>query len=192
MGRAMLIFLIGLQLRGGAGEIGRQPNAAGGHEDLIARLGSGFALAAHAGIENRFGGAELGLSWGGGAVKVTNVDGVRFPNHGEPPIVWVGNIILYPLAPITGPGPRKLQPFVTGGVGGMLIRVDLDNVNGQTIYHRFQWSVGGGLRIVQGQESPLKTTTYIELRIERTGVWRQMPFSRFRLLAGTLSLGMKF
>lgn len=171
--------------------MGRQPNATGGHEDLIARLGGGLAFAAHAGIESRFGGAELGLSWGGGAVKVTNIDGVGFPNHGEPPIVWAGTIKVYPLA-ITGPKPHRLQPFVVGGVGGMVIQVDLDNLNGQTVYHRFQWTVGGGLRVVRGLDNPGMTTTYIELRVERLTTWRGAPFRRFRMLAGTVGMGMKF
>ena len=181
---------VGLQIRNGAGEIGRQANATGGHEDLIARLNGGPALAVHAGIESRFGGAELGLSWGGRAVEVVNVDGVRFPNHGEPPLAWVGNIMVYPLAPVLRPG--RFQPFVVAGLGGMLIQVDLDNIKGQTIYHRFQWSVGGGLRIVRGLESPMMMTTYVELRVEQQTTWPGAPFQRFSVRAGSVSLGMKF
>ena len=181
---------IGLRIQGGAGEIGRHPNATGGHEDLIARLGEGLALAVQAGIESRFGGAELRVSWGGRSVEVSNVDGVRFPHHGEPPIVWVGNIMVYPLAPVFRPG--RFQPFVVAGAGGMLIQVDLDNIGGQTIYHRFHWSTGGGLRIVSGLDSPRFTTTYVELRIEQQTTWQDDPFRRFRMVSGTVSLGMRF
>jgi len=181
---------IGFRLQGGAGEIGRHPNATGGHEDLIARLDEGLALAIHAGIESRFGGAELRLSWSGSSVEVINVDGVRFPNHGEPLLSWVGNIMVYPFAPVFRPG--RFQPFFEAGLGGSLIQVDLDNIKGQTIYHRFLWSTAGGLRIVSGLDSPFFTTTYLELRVEQQTTWRRAPFDRFRIIAGSVSLGMKF
>jgi opacity protein-like surface antigen len=181
---------LGLQVRGGAGEIGRQPNATGGHEDLIARLDGGLALAAHAGFESRLGGVELRLSWGGSAVEVVNVYGARFPNHGEPPIVWSGNILVYPFAVVARPG--RLQPFLVAGGGGMLIQVDLDNIKGQTLYNRFQWTVGAGLRIVNGLESPMMTTTYVELRIEQQTTWQDAPFQRFRTGSVTVALGMRF
>ncbi len=183
---------IGVQIRGGAGEIGRQPNATGGHEELIARLGGGPALAAHFGFQSRLGGVEFRLSWGGSAVEVVNRNGARFPNHGEPPITWAGNIMVYPFAPFTGPRPRRYQPFVVAGAGGMLIEVDLDNINGQTLYNRFQWTVGGGLRIVSGLESPLMTMTYVELRVERLRTWQDAPFDRFTMVSGTAAVGMRF
>lgn len=181
---------IGLQVRGGPGEIGRHPNATGGHEDLIARLAPGLGIVIHAGMESRFGGAELRVSGAGRAVEVINVDGVRFPNHGKPPIVWSGNIMVYPLAVVARPG--TLQPFLVAGGGGMLIQVDLDNIKGQTPYHRFHWSLGGGLRIVRGLQSPMMTTTYVEFRMEQQAIWQHAPFKRFRVLAGSVGLGMHF
>jgi hypothetical protein len=180
----------GLRLQAGAGEIGRHPNATGGHEDLIARLDEGLGLTIHTGYESRFGGAELRVSWSGRSVEVINVDGVRFPHHGEPPLAWVGNIMVYPFSPLFRPG--RVQPFVGAGLGGTLIQVDLDNIKGQTVYHRFLWSAGGGIRIVNGLDSPFFTTTYLELRIERQSAWKGEPFNGFRVWAGSVSLGMKF
>jgi len=181
---------IGFQIRGNAGEIGRQPNATGGHEDLIARLDGGLALSAHFGLESRFGGGELLVGWAGSAIEVTNVDGVRFPDHGEPPLVWSGTIMVYPLALVVRPG--RFQPLFVAGLGGMLISVDLDNIRGQTVYHRFQRSVGGGIRIVNPSSSPMMTTTHVEFRIEQLTTWGKSPLHRFSFLAVTVGLGMSF
>jgi hypothetical protein len=74
----------------------------------------------------------------------------------------------------------------------MLIQVDLDNIKGQTLYNRFQWTVGAGLRIVNRLESPMMTTTYVELRIEQQTTWQDAPFQRFRTGSVTVALGMRF
>ncbi len=177
---------------GNSGEIGRQPNATGGHEDLIARLGPGISLMIQAGREFRFGGAELRIGWSGRAVEVRNEEGVRFPNHGEPPLGWTGSIMVYPLAPLQGRDESWFQPFVSIGGGGFMVRVDLDNIGGQTVYHSFQWTVAGGIRIVSGlPEFPFGSVTFVELRVDRQQAWANPPLGRFRIIGASVLLGAR-
>jgi len=176
----------------GAGEIGRQPNATGGHEELIARLDGGIGWGFHAGFESRFGGLELRGVGTERPVEVNNESGVRFPNHGRRPFGWTGNLLLYPLAPLQRRSGR-VRPFLTAGLGGVLLSVDLDNVKDQTLFHLFHWSLGGGLRIATSPEDvPSWTPTFLELRIARLRVWPNRPIEGFRLIAATIGLGMRY
>ncbi|HLB55204.1 MAG TPA: hypothetical protein VJK71_08850 [Gemmatimonadales bacterium] len=175
----------------GAGEIGRYPNATGGHEDLVARLDAGIGLGFQAGLESRFGGLELRGLGTSSAVQVENEYGVRFPHHGGRPFAWTGNLLLYPLAPLQRPG-GALRPFLTAGLGGLLMSVDLDNVNDQTLYHSFHWSLGGGVRIATSPEDvPSWTPTFLELRVVRMRVWPNGPLEGFGIVAATIGLGMR-
>ena len=102
------------------------------------------------------------------------------------------SIPLYPLAPLLGRVERKFQPFVTGGAGGFLIQVDLDNIEGQTLYHSFQWSIGGGMRIVSGlPQTPYRTITFVELRVDRQQAWANRPLDGFRVIGVSVVFGMR-
>lgn len=175
------------------GEVGRGRNATGGHEELIARWSSGFALALQGAIETRLGGFELTGVMASSAVQVRNEFGVEFPNHGKRPFAWSANGLVYPLAPLLGRRSRLPRPFVTGGLGGIFLSVDLDNVKNQTLYHSFHWSIGGGVRIATSpDEVPSWTPTFIELRVTRLRAWPNGPLSRFDAVTATAGLGMRF
>lgn len=175
------------------GEVGRDRNKTGGHEQLIARWSSGVALGLYAGIETRFGGFELSVIQTTSAVQVKNEFGVAFPNHGKPPFVWTGNAVLYPLALVQRQGSRLLRPFVTAGLGGVFLSVDLDNIKNQTLYHSFAWSVGGGVRIATSPDDiRFGTPSFVELRVVRFRVWPNGPLRRFEVIAATAGVGMRF
>ncbi len=174
-----------------AGVIGRQPNATGGHEMLLARLGWGFGLGFHAGYESRLGGVELRALALHTPVEVSNEDGIEFPHHGSRPVSWTAGVLGYPLAPVLGRR-SAIRPFVTAGVGGVILTVDLDNIKGQTLYHSFQWSLGGGVRIgLNPEDIPTWTPAFVELRFDRTHVWANGPLNHFVLYALSAGLGMR-
>jgi len=168
------------------GEIGRAANATGGGEQLIAYLGDAFALGIRAGLESDVLGVELVLLLGANRVEVENEFGVRFPNHGEPPVLWTGSVLFYPLFPLrhTALG-RRLRPFVVAGLGGAFVSVDLDNIEGQTLYHSWQESVGGGIRFFSDH-------SFVELRLTRQRVHRNGPLHGFDAHAATVALGIRF
>jgi len=176
-----------------ADRLGRDRNAAGGQEELIARWSSGVALAVGGGLETRFGGLQLTGIMATSAVQVRNEFGVAFPNHGKPPVAWGADALVYPLAPLQGRRGRSVRPFVTAGLGGIFLSVDLDNIKNQTLYHSFHWSLGGGVRIaLSPDEIPYWTPTFLELRVTRFRVWANGPLSRFDAVTATAGLGMRF
>jgi hypothetical protein len=175
------------------GEIGRDRNATGGHEQLIAGWGGGAAVGGHVGLESRLGGLELRGIQAISAVQVRNEFGVAFPNHGKRPFAWSAGLFLSPLAPIEARRSRLPRPFLTAGLGGHFISVDLDNQKNQTLYHSFHWVLGGGIRIPTAPEDvPSWTPTFLELRVERYRVWRNGPLRRFGVWAATAGLGMRY
>ncbi|HEV8612216.1 MAG TPA: hypothetical protein VGQ73_01825 [Gemmatimonadales bacterium] len=175
------------------GEVGRDRNQTGGREQLIARWSDGMALGLSAARETWLGGFELSGIQATSAVQVKNEFGVAFPNHGKRPFAWSANALLYPLGPLQGRRSRLLRPFLTAGLGGVLLSVDLDNSRDQTPYHSFHWSVGGGIRIATSpDEIPWWTRTFVELRVSRFQVWPNGPLRRFRAMAATAGLGMQF
>lgn len=175
------------------GEIGRDQNASGGHERLIARWGDGAGLGGQVSLETRFGGLELRGLQATSAVQVRNEFGVAFPDHGKCPFAWSGSLFVYPFAPIEARRNRLPRPFLTAGLGGHLISVDLDNVENQTLYHSFHWVLGGGIRIATAPEDvPSWTPTFLELRVERYRVWRNGPLHRFAAWAATVGFGMRY
>ncbi|MGQ0701878.1 MAG: hypothetical protein ACT4PM_01945 [Gemmatimonadales bacterium] len=183
---------VGLGIIGRSGEIGRDRNATGGQEELVASLGTGIGIGARTGYESRFGGLELRGTFFSSAVQVVNEDEVRFPNHGKRPFAWTGSALVYPVSPLQR-RPGAVRPFLAVGVGGIFLSVDLDNIEDQTLYHSFLWSLSGGLRIATDPEDvPSVTPTHVELRVERTRVWGNHPLGSFQFWVVTAGLGMKW
>lgn len=173
-------------------EIGRDTNATGG-EQLVAHLGDAVVLGLRGAVESDVLGLELVLLLGAKRVEVENELGVRFPNHGQPPVLWTGSLLLYPLFALrnTALG-RRVRPFVVVGVGGAIVSVDLDNIKGQTLYHSWQGSVGGGIRFFSGRDrGPYEHDPFVELRLVRHRVRQNGPLYGFDILAATVGLGMR-
>ena len=164
----------------GPGEIGR--------EELIARVGAGIGMGFQAGIESRIGGIELRTLGFSSAVEVEDQGGAEFPNHGRRPFVWTAGVTAYPLAPVFRAG---TGPFVAGGLGGILLSADLDNVEGQTWYHSFLWSLGGGARVAMGPEEPSWAPAFLELRVERMRVWSNGPLRSFTVWVGAVGIALR-
>lgn len=181
---------VGLGLSAGVllapGEIGRATNATGAHEALIGRLGDALALGGHLGIDSRHVGAELRLVLGTRRIEVKNEAGTGFPNHGEHPLLWSGNLLVYPLGLLQGSGSRLPRPLLAAGLGGAVLSADLDNVKGQTLFHSFLWSLGGGVRLGIGRDGVL------EARLARHRVWRNGALRSFEATAVTLGLGVRY
>jgi hypothetical protein len=129
---------------------------------------------------------------GGRRVEVENEYGVAFTYHGEHPTLWTVRLHLYPLFPLRKSAAGRVQPLVLLGIGGLPVSVDLDNINDQTLYHSWQWSVGGGLRILLNPAAAFDTTvSFVELRLVRHRVWENGPLHGFDAVAATLGLGVR-
>lgn len=175
------------------GEIGRGENAAGGHEQLIARWGGGAAVGGLVGLEARLGGLEFRGLQATRAVQVENWFGVAFPNHGRRPFAWSASLLVYPLTPVESRRSRLPRLFLTAGLGGHVISVDLDNVKGQSLYHSFHSVLGGGIRIATAREDvPSWKSTFLELRVERYRLWKNGLLHRFGVWAATVGFGMRY
>lgn len=129
-------------------QVGRGVNATGG-EQLIARLDHGGALGLRAGVHSELIGLEANFLTTGNAVVVKNEFGVLFPHHAETPLLYSGEALLYPLRRAIREG--RVRPYVTSGIGGMLISADLDNINDQEPHHRLMWNAGGGVKLFAGE-----------------------------------------
>lgn len=168
--------------------IGRDTNATGG-EQLIAYLGDGLAIGFWLGIENDWLGLQLDLGVRADHIQVENEFGTRFPNHGDPPSVYSASLIVYPLAPL-GRDVRAgvVRPFATASVGGVLVSVDLDNINDQTAYHLWQHGLGGGVRVfVSDHEDGFIEVAFREVRVRGHG-----PLAGFGVRSVAVGVGMRF
>jgi hypothetical protein len=173
------------------GEIGRDVNQTGG-EDLIAFLGDGVLAAVQAGRETRHVGVEFSLGLLAYRINVENEFGARFPHHGKSPWLYSFSLRGFPLALAPGLDRRApVQPWVGLGGGGMIMSVDLDNVDGQTLYHSWQWSLGGGIRLPVSRGSRKEEQTVVELRVVRYRVGANGPLRGFDALGATLGLGLR-
>ncbi|MGH7560429.1 MAG: hypothetical protein ACRENB_05355 [Gemmatimonadales bacterium] len=182
-------ILVSLGAAFAPGEIGRGVNATGG-ETLIASLGDALISTLHAGVESRHAGLELSVGVLGRAVRVDNELGTPFPHHGRRPATWTAALRLFPLSVLTQ---RALpaEPWVALGGGGMVLSADLDNVNDQTLYHRWQWSLGAGVRVPLS-ERRWDPETVLDLRVTRMRVGARAPFQAFDVVAAMVGLGLRF
>ncbi|MEK6324278.1 MAG: hypothetical protein AABN33_21780 [Acidobacteriota bacterium] len=166
-------------------EIARGVNATGG-EQLIAKLNHGAALGLRVGVHSDLLGLEASFLSAGIAVRVNNEFGVRFPNHGERPLICSGDALLYPFRRAIREG--KLRPYLTSGIGGMLMSADLDNINDQELHHRLAWNAGGGVKIFVGEERDL----YLDLRFTNHRLLGSREIGPIDLRSLTVGVGYRF
>jgi hypothetical protein len=175
----------------GPGLIARGVNAVGGGEPIVARWLDGVGLGLGLGLEAGWGGGELRILAPARELEVRNAAGDRFPHHASRPLVWSIGVLVHPI-PRLGPGlGRRLRPFVAAGAGGMLVTADLDNRNGPSLYHPWQWTLGGGLRLEVGLDDPRAGISLIEVRVLKVHLSAAGPFVRANVTAVALGLGLR-
>lgn len=150
-------------------EIARGVNATGG-EQLIARLSHGGALGVRGGIHSDLLGLEANFLTTSNRAVVKNEFGVAFPNHSERPLIYSGDALLYPFRRAIREG--KIRPYITSGVGGMLLSADLDNVRDKEAHGSVIWNAGGGVKVFVG---------------EGTGLYFDFRFTNHRLLSSSVT-----
>jgi hypothetical protein len=133
-------------------DIAHGVNATGG-EQLIARLNSSGALGVRGGVHSDLLGLEANFLTTSSPAVVKNEFGVAFPNHAERPSIYSGDALLYPFRRAIREG--KVRPYVTSGIGGMLLSADLDNISDQETHGRLIWNAGGGVKVFVGEGSGL-------------------------------------
>jgi hypothetical protein len=174
------------------GEIGRHPNATGGHEDLLARLPDAGGLTLAFGVESDLLGFESRFVFGAAHVQVKNEFGVAFPNHGEPPLFSEIGVFAFPFFPLrNSPLGRRIQPLVGAGTGALFASIDLDNIDGQSLHRARQRTMTAGLRILD-RGSVTGDTPFIELRWTRHRVSRRSPLHAFTATSLTLGMGVAY
>jgi hypothetical protein len=138
-------------------DIARGVNATGG-EQLIARLSHGGALGVRGGVHSDLLGLEANFVTTGNRAVVISEFGVAFPNHAERPLIYSGDALLYPFRRAIKGG--KVRPYLTSGVGGLLLSADLDNIRDKEMHGSLIWNAGGGVKVFVGEGSGV----YFDLR----------------------------
>ena len=185
------IGVVGAALVLGPGVIARGRNAATAGEVLEARWRDGIGLALGFGLEAGWGGGELRILVPGRELDVRNEAGEVFPHHASPPLVWSVGALVYPL-PRLGRGlGRRLRPFLAAGAGGMLVSADLDNANGASLYHSWQWTLNGGLRLEAGSADPRAGITVVEVRAFRMRLGAAGPLTGGEAAGFAFALGLR-
>lgn len=164
------------------GAIGRDVNRAGG-DVLVARAPTAPLLGARFEVRTRVAGLGVELAASQRRVQVANESGVDFPNHGGSPALYGLEGRLYPLAGTYSPA----EPYVSAGLGGAVVSVDLDNVNDQERYYPRTRSVGGGVKFFFDEGSIFVDVQYKRIAFSRTG-----PLHAFRASALSLAVGAAF
>lgn len=168
-------------------EVGRGINAtAGRREQLIAKLDHGGSISFQFGVHSDVLGLEANLLSGTKLVTVKNEFGADFPNHGERPVIYSGDILIHPFGRRLAGG--RLRPYLTAGGGGALISVDLDNINNKENYHRLALNVGGGLKLLFGQEQRY----FFDARFTNHHLSGKSPIATFDLQSVSGGFGIRF
>jgi len=160
-------------------EIGRGTNATGG-EPLIASLNHGGVLGVRGGLHSDLLGLEANLVTTTYPAIVRNEFGVAFPNHAERPLIYSGDALLYPFRRALKEG--KVRPYLTSGLGGMLLSADLDNVRDKETHGSLIWNAGGGVKVFVGEGGGL----YFDLRFTN----HRLLDSRAARSLGSVSIGV--
>jgi opacity protein-like surface antigen len=119
-------------------------------------------------------------------VRVDNEFGVRFPNHGERPLICSGDALLYPFRKAISEG--KLWPYLTSGIGGMLISADLDNIDDQELHSRFVWNAGAGMKVFMSEQQDL----YLDFRFTNHRLFGSHGANSVDLRSITVGVGYRF
>lgn len=167
-------------------ELGRGVNATGGHEQLIARLNHVGAIGLRGGVHNDLLGLEANFLTMSNSVVVRNEFGVAFPNHGERPLMYSGDALIYPFRRAIREG--KLGPYLTSGMGGMLMSADLDNINDQERHNRLMWNAGGGVKVFVGEAPDF----YLDFRFTNHRLSGARSSGAVDLRSLTLGVGYRF
>jgi opacity protein-like surface antigen len=167
-------------------EVSRSVNATGGHEQLAATLNHGGALGVRVGIHNQFLGLEGDFLTTSNPVTVNNEFGVAFPNHGERPLIYAGDALLYPFRGAIRQG--RVRPYVMSGIGGTFFSADLDNINDLESHHRLTWNMGCGVKLFVGQE----TDFYLDFRFTNHRLLGSGDMGAINLRSVTVGVGYRF
>jgi hypothetical protein len=166
------------------GEIGRDVNRAGG-DILIASLGTSGVFGTRFEVNNSLlGGGVTVLAWLG-SVGVENEAGIEFPHHGKPPLIYLGEARLYPFREWLARG--RVSPYLSAGLGGALVSVDLDNVNDQELRHLWTWSGGAGVRILVDDDG----ATFVDVQFRACFLSGNGPLVPFTLRSIVVGAGMR-
>jgi len=166
------------------GEIGRDVNRAGG-DTLIASLGTSGVLGARFEVNNSLvGGGVTVLGWLT-SIDVQNEAGIDFPHHGKPPLIYLGEARLYPFRQWLARG--RVSPYLSAGVGGALVSVDLDNVNDQELRHLWTWSAGAGVRIAVDDDGG----TFVDVQYRACFLSGSGPLVPFALHSIVVGVGLR-
>jgi hypothetical protein len=167
------------------GEIGRDRNATGGQETLIARWRAGAALAGQARLARPPFGIELAAIRSTSVIRVENEAGTEFPHHGQGPLLLAAAGTLVPFG-----ASARIGPFVSGGLGLVFIPVDLDNVKGQTLFVSPVRSLAAGFRFAPPNGALGSQDGYVELRVARYWSWGNGPLRPIGFTVLMVSVGM--
>ena len=138
-------------------ELSNGTNATGG-ERLVASLNYGAALGLRGGVHSEWLGLEANFLTTSNRAGVKNEFGVGFPNHAERPVICTGDALVYPFRRAIKGG--NVRPYLTSGVGGMLLSADLDNINDKETHGSVVWNAGGGVKVSVRQSTGL----YVDIR----------------------------
>jgi outer membrane protein with beta-barrel domain len=166
-------------------EISRGVNATGG-EQLIARLNHGGALGLRGGVHSDLIGLEANLITTGNRAAVENEFGVAFPNHAERPLIYSGDALLYPFRRAIREG--KVRPYLTSGVGGMLLSADLDNIRDKETHGSLIWNAGGGVKVFVGEGTGL----YVDIRFTNHRLLNSRGADSIDLRSVSIGVGARF
>jgi hypothetical protein len=166
-------------------DIARGVNATGG-EQLIARLNHGGAVGVRLGVHSELLGLEANFLTTSSPAIVKNEFGVAFPNHAERPLIYSGDALLYPFRRAIRAG--KLRPYLTTGVGGMLLSADLDNIRDKETHGSLIWNAGGGVKVFVGEGAGL----YFDFRFTNHRLLRSRTGDSRDLRSVTIGVGARF
>lgn len=166
-------------------DIARGVNATGG-ERLIARLNHGGALGVRGGVHSDLLGLEANFLTPGSPAVVKNEFGVAFPNHAERPLIYSGDALFYPFRRAIREG--KVRPYLTSGVGGMLLSADLDNIRDKEAHGSLIWNAGGGVKVFVGEGAGL----YFEFRFTNHRLLSSRGADSLDLRSVSVGVGARF
>jgi hypothetical protein len=177
---------VGLGVFLGHGVIARG-HGPGRAETLIARLRPAPLGSANVSFERGILGLSFDLAAPARAIVVENSAGERFPNHATGPVLYGIVLSLAPLHGMTRRWQRgRLRVGAELGGGGALVTADLDNRNGQTAYHAWQWQFGAALRWSVGTSGGFVQLRGVHHQSLATGAVRDLRATRFTLSGGVV------